>query len=361
MNKYKSTLSILLLFTALMLASCSSHSDAQVPEIIQSDNNEIISIGDTVTELDKAIFIIFQDKNENYWFGSNGQGVFKYDGKSIVHFSTKDGLCNDQIREIQEDKSGNIYFTTLDGISKFDGQEFYTLPTSIGKEWKLYPEDLWFKGEPKKNGPYRYDGDSLYNLEFPKHYLEDEFYSEIPNPPFSPYEVYSIYKDIEGNVWFGTSNFGICRYNGKSLSWFYEEHLTTIERTGGSFGIRSILEDKDENFWFCNTQYRYKINPQEKDKGSIEYTKEKGIESLKAPNGDPFVYFMSSVEDNNGDLWMATYDSGVWRYDGKNVVHYPIGITSYSIYKDHQGNLWLGTHEAGAYKFNGKTFEKFIP
>ena len=118
--------------------------------------------------------------------------------------------------------------------------------------------------------------------------------------------------------------------------------------------------------WFCNTQYRYNIYPGEKEKGLINYKREKGIEGLKVANGSDFIYYLSIIEDNNRDLWMATYDEGVWRYDGKKIIHYPIkdgskNITLFSVYKDKHGELWLGTHETGAYKFNGKTFEKFKP
>ena len=80
---------------------------------------------------------------------------------------------------------------------------------------------------------------------------------------------------------------------------------------------------------------------------------------------EKFFDFMSITEDNNRDLWMATYGGGVWRYDGKNLTHHSVkdgdkDVTLFSIYKDNKGDLWLGTHEAGAYKFNGKTFEKLL-
>jgi ligand-binding sensor domain-containing protein len=56
-------------------------------------------------------------------------------------------------------------------------------------------------------------------------------------------------------------------------------------------------------------------------------------------------------------------DSGVWRYDGKNITNYTTknGLTSNSIqtiYKDKKGELWFGTGE-GVFKFNGETFSKF--
>ena len=87
---------------------------------------------------------MFQDKQNNYWFSSNGEGVYRYDGKTIVNFTTKNGLSNDTIRQIQEDKFGNIYFTTFGGINKFDGKKINSLQAIKSKEWKLEPEDLWF-------------------------------------------------------------------------------------------------------------------------------------------------------------------------------------------------------------------------
>jgi ligand-binding sensor domain-containing protein len=350
-------LSILTLFT-----SCNGQTQKTVD--IKSEQTKKTIVGDTVSELDKTIFIVFQANNKDYWFGSDGQGVFRYDGKTILHFTTNDGLCNDRIREIKEDKSGNIFIVTLEGVSKYDGQKFFTTPVIESNEWKMEPGDLWFKA-PGKNGTFRYDGTSLYHLEFPKHYLADDFYKAIPNPPYNPYEVYTIYEDSKGNLWFGTSNFGICRFDGKTLSWMYEKHLTEIEG-GGQFCIRSIIEDKEGKFWFCNTSYRYNIlsgSLIEDDKILINYKREKGIDNIKSPEGRDMIYFMSVVEDKKGDLWMLTYEQGVWRYDGKKLTHYSVkdgsgDLKLYSIYKDKHDELWLGTHDGGAYKFNGNQFKK---
>jgi ligand-binding sensor domain-containing protein len=323
------------------------------------------SIGDTVSALGKSVMVIYQDKKNNFWFGSNGQGVYQYDGKKIIHFTKKDGLCADEIWGIQEDKAGNIYFDTQEGVSKFDGKTISTLTETIAidNQWKLDSNDLWFKGKWNENGPCRYDGKYLYHLKFSKPNLDEEIFKNTENTAWSPYGIYTMYKDKRGNIWFGTSNLGLCRFDGKAVDWLYEKQLTDTPE-GGSFGIRSIFEDKSGKFWFCNTRYRYNISPNESKNGLINYKKESGIDNLKTARGTDLVYFMSICEDNNGDLWMLTYNQGVFRYDGKNVTHYPINdgskeITLFSIYKDRQGNLWLGTHDDGAYKFNGKSFEKF--
>ena len=92
-----------------------------------NDKKAPVAIGEVVSELGKSVMYVFHAKNNDYWFGSDDRGVYRYNGKAIVNFTRKDGLVSNQIRGIQEDKSGNIYFTTYEGISKFDGKSFTTL------------------------------------------------------------------------------------------------------------------------------------------------------------------------------------------------------------------------------------------
>ncbi len=326
------------------------------------------SIGDPVKELGNHLWYVYQDINNNYWFGSNGEGVFRYDGKTILNFTTKDGLCSDSIRQILGDESGNIFFSTLGGINKFDGKNITTLQPIESDNWKSEAGDLWFfmLGKRDEHGPYRYDGKNLYHLEFPKHYLHDEIYERGINPFFSPYEVYTIYKDRKGAIWFGTSVFGACRFDGKSIKWMYERDLTIVPN-GGSFGIRSIFEDQEGSFWLCNTKQRYIVNMEETGKSDrLKYQKINGIGNAEVFGGDEYIYYSHIIEDLNGDIWLTTWDQGVYKYDGKNITHYSVkdalnDVNLVSMYKDKLGNLWLGTPENGTYKFNGKTFERFRP
>lgn len=359
--------SIILFALASFLSCCSGQISSALSES-QNDKKDLsLIIGDTVEALPKNCWIVFQDSKNNYWFGSDGNGVYRYDGKTIIQYTSKDGLLGDRIRRIQEDHLGNILIASLEGVNKFDGKNITPIPVVESNEWRLDRNDLWFAILGKSvGGPFRYDGKVLHQLKFPKHFMEDEYFKINDKKSWSPYDPYTIYKDRKGNIWIGTAEFGLCRYDGKTISWLYEEHLTLIEG-GGSFGIRSILEDKDGKFWFCNTRYRYDIqltSTVNKDKIAIDYMREKGIQGVKSPEGRDMIYFMSSVEDNDGALWMVTYEQGVWKYDGENFIRYRVtdkgkDITLFSIYKDNIGQLWLGTHEAGAFKFNGTEFEKF--
>src|SRR4051812_39462785 len=135
-----------------------------------NDEKAPFAEGEAVPELGRSVMYVLQAKNNDYWFGSNDRGVYRYDGKAIINFTTKDGLVSNRIRGMQEDKSGSIYFTTYEGISRFDGRAFTTLTAPAKADaggWKLQPDDLWFVGPPDAGVVFRYDGRSLHRLEFP--------------------------------------------------------------------------------------------------------------------------------------------------------------------------------------------------
>ena len=360
--------SFLTLCLSGLLSSC-SFGIVETKNGVQSNQQEATLSGDTVTTTESRVMVVFQDSRDAFWFGGGENGVYKYDGKSLVRYTVKHGLCSNSVLGIQEDPSGNLYFDTQDGVCKFDGAKFTTLAVieTEPNEWKLGPDDLWFRmGWDNKLGPYRYDGEHLYHLEFPKTAQADTFNAQYPQAAFDPYGIYTMYKDSKGNMWFGTAVLGVCRFDGTTVSWLYEKQLTDTPE-GGSFGIRSILEDNAGKFWFCNTHYRYAIRPTSSvvnNTSLVDYTRETG--TAPVAEKEQFPYFLSMTKDNNGNMWMVTYDDGVWRSDGTHLsrVAMEAGETKpllFCIYKDHQGGLWVGSQNAGLFQLVGDTFVPFKP
>ncbi len=333
-----------------------------------------------VTELEKCIFHIFQDSKGTYWFSNNfgeGSGLYRWDGKGSTfdHFTTESGLPDNGIGKIQEDRSGNLYISTYTGISKFDGRTFTTLKPNESEpavtEVKLGPDVLWFNAGGEDPLAVFYDGKSLRKLKIPTTADGDAHYaslprSKYPNAKYSPYDAYTVYKDSHGNVWFGTASLGACRYDGKTFVWVSQQELAFNEKNERTFGTRSIIEDREGKFWITNTRHRFDMYPTEpatEGAGGLRYIKTAGLAHRADGEDEDYTFIMSMAKDKAGDLWMATYGAGVWRYDGKTLTNYPVlvdgkPITVFSIYNDRQDGLWLGTHEHGVCKFNGKEFER---
>ena len=363
---------VLFFLAILFFTSCNGQSRPEnqnvlttVPLVSPSLGSNFNIFNNPILRIDDNIRGIFQDRNGHYWFGTNGQGVYRYDGKKLSQFTIKNGLANDQILSIQEDKSGNIWLGTgLFGVSKLDGNIFKTLTKKenldavsvIAGKWQKEPDDLWF---PAGSGVFHQYADSFTYLP-----LEDQTQSDSKMPLNTPYmlsrhAVYSILKDKKGNIWFGTQAQGVARYDGKSIQWFTEKGLS------GS-AVLGLFEDKNGNIWFGNNGAGLFKYDGEK---LINFTEEKGlgnpqfkISGKAGPGTLARVYAIN--EDNDGSLWIGTVDAGVWRYDGEKLTNLTTknGLTSNAvntIFKDKNGEMWFGTDANGIFKFNGKIFEKF--
>ena len=64
----------------------------------------------------------YQDGNGEIWIATEGSGLFKYNkaDKSLKQFTTEDGLPGMITMGIQEDRTGNIWVSTYDGLARYD-------------------------------------------------------------------------------------------------------------------------------------------------------------------------------------------------------------------------------------------------
>ena len=105
------------LSTFTLLTSCNGNTFNQ-----QKNTDQFIK-GNNVKELGNNIMVIYQDRKNVYWFGSWETGVYKYDGKELVNYTTKHGLLNNRIDEIKEDDDdlyGNKEWTPYDDDNEYD-------------------------------------------------------------------------------------------------------------------------------------------------------------------------------------------------------------------------------------------------
>ena len=63
------------------------------------------------------------------WLGSRTYGVFRYDGTAWQQFDYGDGLADNEVRSIFQDRDGAIWVGTAEGVSRFDGRAW--LPQAL--------------------------------------------------------------------------------------------------------------------------------------------------------------------------------------------------------------------------------------
>lgn len=103
-----------------------------------------------------AIGCGFLDQAGNLWFGSNGEGVYCYDGNVFTHFTEKDGLDNNIVYAILEDNAGNIWVGTKTGLNRLSlsagktiGKTFTQVPIVITNPRIMYSVH---RNPPTQNG-----------------------------------------------------------------------------------------------------------------------------------------------------------------------------------------------------------------
>ena len=71
------------------------------------------------------VFCITEDRTGNIWFADRDAGVWKYDGKNMINYTTKDGLTSNFAQSIYEDPTGVLWFGLVDGnLCTFNGKSF---------------------------------------------------------------------------------------------------------------------------------------------------------------------------------------------------------------------------------------------
>ena len=156
--------------------------------------------------------------NGDYWFGTSGQGAYRWDGDAFHQLTTADGLPTNNVSLHLEDAAGNLWLSCFHwhlpegekrgALCKWDGERVTTFPEVPGltaNEIYSVFEDrdgtLWICATG--HGVYRYDGDAFQLLTATK----------PPNPDFF-FGCNSIYQDRRGRMWFGFTG-GLYRLEGE--------------------------------------------------------------------------------------------------------------------------------------------------
>ena len=312
------------------------------PVVIRSFNSVGVAPDFDTNLVSQYIRSIFQDSKGNLWFGTLGEGVVRYDGKTLTYFSNQDGFYNNTVYAINEDATGNIWLGTDLGVYKYDGKSFrnYTLKDglmhlSIGRRSILVDSKgiIWVG---TNGGVYQYNANAD-SQGMPCFALV---------PSFPKINVADIFEDSKGNIWVASLSNGIYCYDGKSIINFNEKEELGVNYAGG------IAQDKSGNMWFTMKNGICKYD----GKTFTEYTPDDGL------GGEEFwgIYI-----EKSGAIWITARGSTT-RFDPSEAESNDDAFKIYtaangftccvqSMYQDKSGNMWWGTGQ-GLYRFDGNNF-----
>ena len=168
-------------------------------------------------------------------------------------------------------------------------------------------------------------------------------------------------QDKAGNLWFGTTENGLYKYDGKSFSRFL------VADGLNSNNISSLLEDKDGKIWIGTEAGLCLYDGKTFTEIKIPLPKNLPPNKNEYYRNSHWVFRI--MQAKSGKLWFATIN-GVYIYDGKSFTPFIIneaagGSMSSNnnaeyILEDKAGNIWFGGRGTeGVYRYDGKSITNF--
>ncbi len=179
---------------------------------------------------------IFQDRDGNLWF-STSNGVCRYDGKSLTYQEERRAP-----EEILQDENGALWFATGAGVSRYENGKFtaYTMADGLSHNWvwSMMLDSAGTLWVGTRSGVCRFNGESFVPFPFPR--------AEVENPysNSSPLLAFGMAEDQDGNLWLAMDGEGVRKFDGESFTTY-----TTKDGLAGNH-VQSVYCDRRGRMWF---------------------------------------------------------------------------------------------------------------
>jgi ligand-binding sensor domain-containing protein/signal transduction histidine kinase len=275
--------------------------------------------------------------------------------KKIECISPRQGLSQIVVQDILQDARGFLWFCTVDGLKRYDGYTFTIYRNEAHNANSLSHDflqticedstgNLWigtFQG-----GLNRFDPDRKQFTRYRHNPLDQSsLSSDIVN---------SICQDRYGVLWFGTEN-GLDRYNPTTRSFDHFRHNPQDGNSLSHNSVQCLCEDRDGHLWIGTNG------------GGVNHFDPRSGQwhCYRHDPQNPFSLGYAHIRKlhfgKSGILWIGTDGGGLDRLDDpessvprfRHYRHNPgnaSGLSHNSIYallEDEQGFLWIGANGGG--------------
>ena len=302
-----------------------------------------------------SVFSILQDRQGFVWFGTK-EGLNRYDGYNFKVFnrdpSDSSSIGGNVINSIIEDPNGEIWVGTEKGIFIYSPltESFSPFKAITKNKESITGSVTDIQIDAKGNLWIAVAGYGAFFYDTSKKQLRSILVESTIKKKYSPNFCWSICIDNDGVVWTGSHNYGIHKFD--QASGYFKEFVSTNEKAD----LKNLLIYK---------VYNYDVN------NLIIGTSSEGLKLLNKRNGTItplsndelykklFIRTIASNTDN--ELWIGT-ESGLYIYnknaktfnhisENKNDKYGLSDNAIYSIFRDNEGGIWIGSYFGGVNYF----------
>lgn len=266
------------------------------------------------------VIILFPLTLLQLWGLDPNKSIDKY---LLDQWQTSEGLPGNMVVSIVQTPDGYLWLATSNGLARFDGIKFSTIP--FVRDEEISPLET---AEPitllvNQEGNL-WIGSNIGLTCF----RNGRFKTFTTNHGLSENRIRRINYDMKGNLWISFMSGYVDRFSGGKFTPYNNTH--GLEATK----INAIVEDRSGNLLFAS--------------------REKGIFSFREGRFSPYpitgldnLHIIAMYQDRQGDLWIGTNNGllrvnprGTIRYDSRQGLSHEYVMV---ITEDSERNLWVGT------------------
>jgi ligand-binding sensor domain-containing protein/signal transduction histidine kinase/DNA-binding response OmpR family regulator len=322
-----------------------------------------------------VVLSLHEDRRNRMWVGTNA-GLFVYDLKSgrVEQFQHRSNdlssLSDNAIKDIAEDKQGNLWFASLDGLNKWLGNGKFSAYRHTSVEPRSLSNNAVHKLSFDSEGKLWIGTDDGINIFDPS---TAAFRQLGPDPRnlFSLKSKYirSFFYDAKGIFWVGTLGGGLSKFN-QFLPLFNLKRSNPFDTEGLRSPFVTAFTEYKNGKIFIGT-----------DGGGLQlFDQASGLfkaYSIKSKLDKSQELTIATLHlDRGGRLWAGTHNHGLFRIDpisgsfqqyiADGTAHGPALNSITAFIEDREGRLWMGTAGRGISIYDPKTqlfsnFDKYSP
>lgn len=262
---------------------------------------------------------------------------------SRIHLSTENGLCSNAVSMICQDDLGFIWLATWNGLSRFDGYEFYNYKTGNSSHIKnLHNRILDIVIDQSQNVWMHMYDDRVFVL--------DRNTDRIINP----FEGYDGFEEYRTNAPLLVTSSGevlvsIAGNNSIYMMTLDRRGLKSEKITAGELSITSMAEGYQSDIWLGTNKGIHRLN-----RRSLSLERDAILPDQR----------ISCLYSNGYNIFAATKDGSIYSFaygQEPKLLRKPNGMGIFSTYVDSHGLVWFCDDRMGVSRLNPETGnEKFF-
>ncbi|WP_010417876.1 hybrid sensor histidine kinase/response regulator transcription factor [Anaerophaga thermohalophila] len=269
-----------------------------------------------------------------------------------THYTSNDGLSQNAVMSILQDRRGFMWFATWDGLSRFDGYRFSNYKIRPGDDVEITSSRIDYIVEDK----YGFIWLLAYGKDVCRFDPLNEKFVNVPEEKELEIAVETIVTLPGGTTWLLSDSQGGIRVVTDSVSYTLTSQLFSLASGNiASNTINSVFEDRNGNEWLLTGNGLCFISAEDHSDTRLFFN-QKGL------NGTTKQSFFVARDFGN-EIWFGAEKGHIWKYDKSNqkfsLLKLPSAGNIIALYLLRQKECLIATGDDGFFiydKNNGKAY-----